>query len=324
MMELGALRSFWIENKALYESFAKHVHERLLGGLCDAGIPCETSYRAKALDSLVKKAVRKGYADPIRQITDKAGVRIVLLYQDHREPTEELLYNLFDVLEYEDKMERLGVDKLGYSGIHCQVQLKPDDGGPAISDFLGLNCEIQIHTCAQHAWSETTHDLSYKPPGEIPRKLERALNRLVALTELFDDEVSRVRQEVMTMAGFKEAQVLVHLERHFYGLAHSRFDKELSLQVISRLTPLYGGASAEERGATMDVFANVQRAKLEQVYRAYQSDDRTESLFVHQPESLLVFHRFEVDQFSLTDLWEQWYPRLFLEHLALAWGLSLE
>lgn len=327
MSGLAELRSYWEEKQPLHEAFARYVCERVTDGTREIGVPCEITSRAKTLDSMLKKAVRKNYADPITQITDKAGVRIVLLYQDHRDEVVEMVRRMFDLVRHEDTAERLSTAEFGYQGIHCQVRLRPEEIDETSRAFADLSCEIQIHTCAQHAWSETTHELIYKPVGSTPLHLKRAAVRLVALTELFDNEISRVRQEIMSMPDFKDDQVFARLERAFYRLTHAAgidIDKQLSVQVIGQLMPLYGDNTSDQVGNELDTFAADQHDKLEHVYERYRNDDRTESLFMHQPESLMVFHLLERDRFALVEQWEQSYPRSFLEQLALMWGGSLE
>lgn len=200
--------------------------------------------------------------------------------------------------------------------------MRPEDRDDTTSLFDGLSCEIQVHTRAQNLWSETTHDLSYKPAADIPMQYKRSLNRLEVLTELFDDEVSRIRREIMSLPGFKEAQVLSGLEPHFYHLSSRSFDKELSIQIIEHLMCLYGDTPAEGINTEIDRFVEAHAAKLGDIYRRYETDERPELLFVHQPEALLIFHRLETDQFTLHYVWSKNYHVTFLEHLAIAWGKS--
>ncbi len=327
MTGLAELRAYWDGERPRYESFARYVHDRVAEGLRQIGIPCEMACRAKTLDSLLKKAIRKNYANPIDEITDKAGVRVVLLYQDHRADVVSLIRSMFDLVTLEDAQERLGEAEFGYQGIHCQVRLKLEEIDEAVTNFTGFNCEIQIHTCAQHAWSETTHDLIYKPIVQVPLDVKRASIRLQALTELFDNEISRVRQQIMTMPDYKDAQVFTRLERAFYRLTHAGrvdVDMELSIQVINYLMPVYADSTSDQIAIELEGFVGDRREKLEYIYMCYQNDHRIESLFIHQPESLMIFHLLERDSFALVERWQEAYDRVFLEQMALLWGRSLE
>lgn len=324
MTALAELSTYWTEHAAVFDDFGRYVRDLLTTEMRRAGIQCEVTSRVKSLDSALKKAVRKRYGNPIQQITDKVGVRVLLLYQDDRDAVVNAIRTLFDVVEYQDRRASAPFNVLAYQGVHCQIQLKPGTSNGMRSEFAELQCEIQIHTRAQNAWSESTHDLVYKQPADIPEGILRRVHILVALCELFDNEVSAARRDILVLDGLIEAQLLEHLEKHFYQFSERSFDRALSLQTISLLTPLYGSVDGNQIRVAIDSFVDVRRAVLQHVYQAYEHHDDTDAIFLHQPESILVFDRLDEMPYKLREVWDQSYPPELLEKLALAWGVSFE
>ena len=183
-----------------------------------SGIACTCDSRAKEVHSFVKKIVRKTiteqkYSSPYEQTPDKAGARIIVTYASDVPIIEAIVARLFDIQKHEKK--QLGHAELGYLGSHFEVTLPEAQIKPEQQDFQGKVCEIQIHTHAQNLWASVSHELLYKPAQEPPEQIQRLVYRLVALLEIFDSEVHGARQAVLSLAGFQEAGMLEHLEKHF-------------------------------------------------------------------------------------------------------------
>jgi ppGpp synthetase/RelA/SpoT-type nucleotidyltranferase len=140
----------------------------------ESGIkPHDVSARAKSIASFQRKQQIKGYADPMRQVTDIVAIRIITYSITDRQRTSDLIRGRFAVMEGEDrnpgaeKTERLR----GYDCLHIVVS---DEHPGAETDWLtsggklaryfkelgGL--EIQIRTVAGHAWAEFEHARRYK------------------------------------------------------------------------------------------------------------------------------------------------------------------
>ncbi len=156
--------------------------------------------RTKSLESFNGKITRKEhkYINPIAEITDLAGVRIILYYQDDVEKVEKLLKNEFiiDIENSVDKGELLSPNEFGYQSVHYVVQLSETRN--VLSEwkkYATFKAEIQIRTVLQHSWASISHELEYKKTYEIPSILQRKLFRLAGLIELADEEFKKVRDE---------------------------------------------------------------------------------------------------------------------------------
>ena len=66
------------QNKTLYEQFSKEVEEIITKILKAKRIPYQSvSHRVKEKESYLNKCNKEKYADPIEQITDVSGIRII-------------------------------------------------------------------------------------------------------------------------------------------------------------------------------------------------------------------------------------------------------
>jgi hypothetical protein len=148
--------------------------------------------------------------------------------------------------------------------------------------------------------------------------LERKINRLIVLSELFDSELESAREAILSLPGYEEARILDHLERTYYTLTAERFDRELSLLIISQLKSLAG--DVEAYGAALDEFSESHRVQLEKVFEEYSSDAIAHP-FMTQPEATMIFLELEKDRFSLANAWP--YDISLLEPMANAWGTTV-
>ena len=140
--------------------------------------------RAKDVGRFVKKAATcedgiLKYAEPLSQIQDQIGARIVVFYESDVERIDARVKKYFTAIEYQKVVQDLE-SEFGYFGQHLVLVLptdviEEDMDRSLIPDFF----ELQIKTLFQHAWSEADHDLGYKS-GDRPLTSEQ--KRLVAFT----------------------------------------------------------------------------------------------------------------------------------------------
>lgn len=126
------------------------------------------SVRAKSVDRFVAKAEKeidgkRKYDDPLTQIQDQLGARIVTFYKSDvdRLTTE--------VMKYFRHIESVQIvpdsdSEFGYEGRHFILFIPRDIFDDEVKEDESITFfELQIKTLFQHAWSEAEHDLGYKP-----------------------------------------------------------------------------------------------------------------------------------------------------------------
>jgi putative GTP pyrophosphokinase len=190
-----AIKRF-IDQQPDYEKLCAEVAYILNRELLKAEVEFSTiTYRAKTLNSFLEKIQRKSYRDPIAEITDFAGVRVVCLYIDDLERLEKVIGEQFEIVEKIDKLTDRKADHFGYGAIHFTVRLGKNASGARYDDLKNLVCEIQTRTVLQDAWAIIDQHLVYKNESNIPTILRSRLNLLAGNFQSADEKFSDIRAE---------------------------------------------------------------------------------------------------------------------------------
>lgn len=162
-------------------------------------------HRSKSIDSFERKAAipsetdpqRPKYADPIEEITDLAGVRVITHFPATLSELDKLICAEFSVIERSDKGQQLiDQDRFGYKSIHYLVHISDKRAGLAeYEKFSHSVVEIQVRTILQHTWAEIEHDIQYKSSIEIPTDIRRRFMALAGLLEIADREFQAIQDQ---------------------------------------------------------------------------------------------------------------------------------
>ncbi len=168
--------------------------------------------RCKELESFKKKISRPGKynADPLLEMTDLAGIRVILYYTEDVPLVGKLIQSQFvlDPKSFMDKSDLLEPHEFGYQSKHYVVSLRETRTNlPEWKGFEGLKAEIQVRTVLQHAWAAISHAIDYKNEMDVPKTLRRRLFRLSAVLELGDEQFSVLRKERKTLTSETEDQI---------------------------------------------------------------------------------------------------------------------
>lgn len=191
--------------RSLYEGYALKLQVLLEDILVSEKIKYQViEARAKDVQSFQEKILRPGksYSDPLKEVTDLCGCRVIVYYQDDVIRVAEAIKTEFQIAEenLSRQPQLLEIDRFGYLSAHYIVSV-----GSARSTltewkpYSGFVAEIQIRTVIQHAWSAVSHALQYKQEASIPSKLQRRLHRIAGLFELADEEFVGIRNERETL-----------------------------------------------------------------------------------------------------------------------------
>lgn len=193
------------------------VSERFItlvtGILDDAGINyLSVTGRAKTVESFAAKAHRQRdgrlvHPDPLRDITDQVGVRVIAYVQSDVVAVAELLADQLTVLDDRDMgLETARAGRFGYASRHMLVSLDRADSGAGggLPAYDPTRCvSVQLRTVLQHAWAEFEHEIRYK--GTVPTEhvpdLDRRFTLAAGLLELADREFSTIRDKIQAGMG---------------------------------------------------------------------------------------------------------------------------
>jgi len=156
------------------------------------------SARPKSVERFLAKAKKREnetlkYDDPLNQIQDQIGARIITFYLQDVETISNTLSQYFRAVEN----RRIVPDReaeFGYFGRHFIFFLTNDvldeDNTEAPIFF-----ELQVKTLFQHAWAEANHDVGYK---ELEGENTETERRLMAYASAQAWGADRVFDELFT------------------------------------------------------------------------------------------------------------------------------
>lgn len=157
----------------------------------DNKIKIEPRFRVKEEWSFISKCLYRGknYANPLIDVEDKIGTRVVLLKSSDVYEAAQLLLGYQDWnIKTTKNLKELIEDKpkeFDYQSVHLVAH--PINQENFKTDPKQLTCEIQLRTLLQHAFAEISHDSTYKGPYKNDKAIIRHLSKSIALMEVTDD-----------------------------------------------------------------------------------------------------------------------------------------
>ncbi|MBM7623675.1 GTP pyrophosphokinase [Sporohalobacter salinus] len=188
------------ENRGVYKDLAVKAELIIKDALSNKDIFYHSlESRAKEIDSFKEKAEKDKYDDPINEITDLTGIRIIAYFEKDVYKICDIVKELFkiDYSNSEDKSDLLEADKMGYKSVHYIATLTNERTNLSeFEKFKGLYFEIQVKSILQHAWAEIEHDKNYKFKENLPQHLQRRFYSLAGMLEMADREFNSLAKEV--------------------------------------------------------------------------------------------------------------------------------
>ncbi|KAE8372325.1 hypothetical protein BDV26DRAFT_302045 [Aspergillus bertholletiae] len=131
------------------------------------------------------------------EISDLAGVRIVVCFPHDRERVQNALGERFDIelTKHYGEVDTNSIVRPGYCATHCWVYLRENES-QARDDRQRRRIEIQIVSMLRHAWAQFEHDAVYKAQSQMnpeDRQVLHSLSRAINCGESFLNSISESR-----------------------------------------------------------------------------------------------------------------------------------
>lgn len=183
----GAWSAAYSQRKALYDQLASEVVFTLNSTLQRKKIKTHSVLsRVKTVESIANKAKEKGLEDPLGELEDVVGARIVVLFLSDLPRLDKLIRDSFTVIRSENKVTETDPSSFGYMSVHYVVTLDDSHSGPRYDELKGIPVEIQTRTVVMDAWANVSHYLDYKGESSIPKDLRKDFYALSGLFYVAD------------------------------------------------------------------------------------------------------------------------------------------
>ena len=259
--------------RTVFQAFADAVQGILKEALRAENIrAASVESRAKDEESFGTKASKPSetdpeqpkYPNPVLDITDLAGVRVITFFPKTAEAAGQMVRREFDIVETSDKAALLDDDRLGYKSVHFLVKLaRRRRSLPEYRRYKDLICELQIRTVLQHAWAEIEHDIQYKTASTIPSQIRKRFTSLAGLLEIADrefqaiqDEDLRIRSEArdsVEKGNFAGVEITPDALKTYLDRKYGQDDRmsEFSYQSVANTVRILGFETIEELDRTI-------------------------------------------------------------------------
>lgn len=265
-----------------------------------SAVQMEPAYRLKDEKSFLYKSLyrNKNYSNPLIDIEDKLGTRIVLLKSSDVLTVKNLVCEsdawvakiTKDIYQEIEDQPR----NFDYQSLHIVVS--PCDSS---SDFDStvrpyLTCEIQIRTLLQHAFAEISHDSSYKGPYKNDREILRNLSKSMALMEATDDYFCRIFEMMLDEERFFK-NYMNQLKSIYSNLVPEKVDSSIDFFITEEIFGLLVKQEVQINDLTAFVSGN--ESHLIKII-----SNNKEAIF-EQPVFLLIQYYFQKHRCFLTNEW---------------------
>jgi len=142
--------------------------------------------RVKDVNSFISKSKRKDYKNPLEDVKDIVGLRIVCLFLSDIDLISDIVRSSFDIISSDNKIDGSDATLFGYLSVHFIAKFKDECSGPRYSSLKDSHFEIQVRTLTMDAWANISHYLDYKSDVDIPRDLKRDFYALSGLFYVAD------------------------------------------------------------------------------------------------------------------------------------------
>jgi putative GTP pyrophosphokinase len=176
--------------------------------------------RVKDYQSAIRK-INSSALHGFGELVDVVGLRVICLFRSDLERVGEIIENLFNVEQKDDKISE-STDSFGYMSVHYVCRFPHSYNGPRYDKIAGEVFEVQVRTLCMHAWAAVSHYLDYKAEGDIPDELKKGLNALSGLFYVADDQYEKLYNERLKSKRYAKNSTLDEL-----------LDSELNLDTFS-------------------------------------------------------------------------------------------
>lgn len=203
------------------------IHEAIPNLFCDIfgedWKPQILTYRKKKYNSFSSKLFRKNIENPINDVDDFFGIRIVFLRESELRMFEDKLKEI-ELAVYPTRIFRNTIlanpEKFDYESDHYKIQCVESFNYNGSLILEQSKVELQVRTIFQHIYAEYSHMISYKRESEIKPDIKRLLSTSKALTEATKNLLECAESTINDM--YKNTNLTIELCKKIYSRATNK------------------------------------------------------------------------------------------------------
>lgn len=288
--------------KPIFQAWGTYVSDMIIEKLSmteniNEFLKVRSEPRVKDTTSIIAKAFyrKKPYINPYEEITDKVGVRFVVLLVEDIKKIGKVVEDFNDIWDFsqdrdfeKEREERPTIFE--YQSNHYVVKNKNTLSYNDVEIPSGTPCEIQIRTLLQHAYSELTHDTVYKPNTLVIPMVHRIIARSMALIETTDNLFGEVSEVLATV----DPNLLPELISLYESVTEPDYEKRLNLFIIDAYTEMLGTISLSD---IKNYFEDNPFLK-DKIKERYEL-----SLLYRQPVVILLYYLISKETYKTKNMW---------------------
>lgn len=166
-----SIRESYLSRYETLQAAAREIERDLRQNMDDQPRVDKIDTRPKAPQRFLEKCDRMEgdrlkYSDPLNEIQDQIGARIVTYYLGDVDRIASVVRSYYSHVE-EQQVEPDSETEFSYVGRHFILFIPDEIRTVERRALLPVFFELQIKTLFQHAWAEAEHDLNYKAVKEL-------------------------------------------------------------------------------------------------------------------------------------------------------------
>ncbi len=320
--EIESFINLYTKERPLYKAWGEYLIDYISSKLkekyvtLDKIIKIPVTCRTKEIDSLVAKAFyrNKNYKDPYNDITDKVGIRFVVMLENQVDEIGKIIESSNELLSFSKDQDfnvfrETHPDVFTYQSIHYVVRNKNNITVDNNIIVKNTPCEIQIRTLCQHAYAEISHDLFYKKNNENNKAL-RLLARTAAFNEESDELFGGIYKMVESEESYYNNFMKFLKDKYNFTLESDKLNKTIYDDINILLTKYQINAKKIEE------YINEQSFILELI------KEKQDNILFKQPIVLVLYYLVENHRHELISIWN--FPDEFLDPIEADLGISMD
>lgn len=320
--EIELFVNLYKKERPIYEAWGEYLINYISSKLREKYITLDkilkipVTCRTKEIDSIIAKGFyrNKNYKNPYKDITDKVGIRFVVMLENQVDEIGNIIETSNELLSFTKDQDfnvfrETNPEVFTYQSKHYVVRNKNDIIVNNNTIAKNTPCEIQIRTLCQHAYAEISHDLFYKKNNENNKAL-----RLLARTAAFNEESDELFGGIYKMVENNESYY-----NNFMKFLKDKYSFKLESDKLNRI--IYDDINVLLNKYQIDA-KKIEEYISKQNFILDLIKEKQDNILFNQPVVLILYYLIQNYKYEVLDIWN--FPDELLDPIEADLGISMD